>query len=326
MSNKGSFIALNQFLSTNDYLVSNNGAFFAIMQGDGNLCVYRGAAPDANKGFLWGALPRSQPNGSYFTIMQGDGNLCVYKGTGPGDNKGFVWGAIANSQPNQAYFAVMQDDGNLCIYKGTGPSDNHGGLWCTNAIDPVVDIEISSIKYDVAAGKIIQTTPAELYRQTVVNQTSQPQTSSVSGSQSVSETSGWSDSLAVKVGVSTTFKTGIPFVAEGNISVSVDVTNTYTWNGSTTQTKTWSFNTPVTVPGNTTYVALIAATVSTISVPYVMTGTLILKSGARVPGIINGLYIGTNSHDLTVTYINQNADTLGIEVQTQPVEQAKLVA
>ncbi|RYZ81325.1 MAG: hypothetical protein EOO68_36015 [Moraxellaceae bacterium] len=325
MSNKGSFIALNQFLSTNDYLVSNNGAFFALMQGDGNLCVYRGT-PDVNKGFLWGALSRSQPNGSYFTLMQGDGNLCVYKGTGPSNNQGFVWGAIAHSQPEQAYFAVMQDDGNLCVYKGTGPNDNHGGLWCTNAIDPVVDIEISTINYDLAAAKIIRTTPAELYRQTVVNQTSQPQTSSISGSQSISETSGWSDSLAVKVGVSTSFKTGIPFVAEGKITVSVEVTNTYTWNGSTTQTKTWSFNTPVTVPANTTYVALIAATISTISVPYVMTGTLILKSGARVPGIINGIYTGSNSHDLTVTYINQNAATLGIEVQTQPVEQAKLVA
>jgi hypothetical protein len=326
MSNQGSFIALNQMLSTNDYLVSNNRAFFAIMQGDGNLCVYRGSGPDANKGFLWGALGQSQPNGSYFTIMQGDGNLCVYKGTGPADNQGFVWGALGQSQPDQAYFAVMQDDGNLCVYKGNSPADNQGGVWCTMAIDPVVDIEISSINYDVAAAKVIKSTPADLYRQTVINNTSQPQTSSISGSESVSETSGWSDSLAVKVGVSTSFKTGIPFIAEGKITVSLDVTNTYTWNGSTTRTKTWSFNTPVTVPANSTYVALIAATVSTISVPYTLTGTLILKSGARVPGIINGMYTGSNSHDLTVTYIKQDAVTLKIESVTQPVEYAKLVA
>ncbi len=326
MSNKGSFIALNQVLTTNDYLVSSNHAFFAIMQGDGNLCVYRGSAPDASKGFLWGALGQSQPNGDYFSIMQGDGNLCIYKGTGPSDNKGFVWGALNQSQPNQAYFAVLQDDGNLCVYKGTSPSDNQGGVWCTSAIDPVVDIEISSINYDVAAAKIIKSTPADLYRQSVTNKTSQPQTSSISGSESVSETSGWSDSLAVKVGVSTTFKTGIPFLAEGKITVSLDVTNTYTWNGSTTRTKTWSFNTPVTVPANSTYVALIAATISTISVPYTLTGTLILKSGARVPGIVNGMYTGSNSHDLTVTYIKQDAVTLNIESVTQPVEHARLVA
>ena len=324
MSNKGTFITLNQILATNDYLVSNNRAFFAIMQGDGNLCVYRGAGPAAQKGFLWGALNHSQPAGNYYTIMQGDGNLCVYKGT-PDARQGFVWGSLKQGQPEQAYFAILQDDGNLCVYKGT-PDNNQGFVWASMALDPVVDIEISAIDYDVASAKIIKTTPADLYRQSVVNNTTQTQTSSISGSESVTETSGWSDSLAVKVGVSTSFKTGIPFIAEGKITVSLDVTNTYTWNGSTSRTKTWSFNTPVSVPANTTYVALIAATVTTISVPYTMTGTLILKSGARVPGIINGLYTGSNSHDLTVTYIKQDPVTMDIQSSTQPVQHYQLVA
>ncbi len=325
MSNKGTFIALNQILATNDYLVSNNRAFFAIMQGDGNLCVYRGAGPAAQKGFLWGALSQAQASGNYFTVMQGDGNLCVYKGT-PDARQGFVWGSLKQSQAVQAYFAVLQDDGNLCVYKGTSPNDNQGFVWASMATDPVVDIEISAIDYDVISAKIIKTTPADLYRQSVTNNTTQTQTSSISGSESVTETSGWSDSLAVKVGVSTSFKTGIPFIAEGKITVSLDVTNTYTWNGSTSRSKTWSFNTPVSVPANTTYVALIAATVTTISVPYTMTGTLILKSGARIPGIINGLYTGSNSHDLTVTYIKQDPVTLDIQSSTQPVEHYQLVA
>lgn len=326
MSNKGTFIALNQILATNDYLVSSNRAFFAIMQGDGNLCVYRGAGPAANKGFLWGALKQSQASADYFTVMQGDGNLCIYKGTGPSDNQGYVWSALHESQPAQSYFAVLQDDGNLCVYKGTSPNDNQGFVWASMVTDLVVDIEISAIDYDVALAKIIKTTPADLYRQSVTNNTSQTQTSSISGSESVTETSGWSDALAVKVGVSTSFKTGIPFIAEGKVTVSLDVTNTYTWNGSTSRSKTWSFNTPVSVPANTTYVALIAATVTTISVPYTMSGTLILQSGARVPGLISGLYTGSNSHDLTVTYIKQDPTTRDIHSITQPVAHYQLVA
>lgn len=326
MSNKGAFIALNQILATNDYLVSNNRAFFAIMQSDGNLCVYRGAGPAANKGLLWSALKQSQASGNYFSVVQGDGNLCIYKGSGPNDNQGFVWGALHESQPAQSYFAVLQDDGNLCVYKGSNPNDNQGFVWASMVTDLIVDIEISAIDYDVAAAKVIKSTPADLYRQSVTNNTQQTQTSSISGSESVTETSGWSDSLAVKVGVSTTFKTGIPFIAEGKVTVSLDVTNTYTWNGSTSHSKTWSFNTPVTVPANTTYVALIAATVSTISVPYTMSGILILQSGARVPGIINGIYTGSNSHDLTVTYIKQDPVTLDIQSITQPVAHYQLVA
>lgn len=326
MANKGSFITDNRILASGDYLVSNNRAFFAMMQDDGNLCVYRGAGPASNKGLLCSTLTHGLPIGNYFAIMQGDGNLCVYRGTGPADNQGLIWGALGHSQPASSYFTVLQDDGNLAVYKGSSPADNQGFIWATMAIDPVLDIEISAIDYDVASAKVIKTSPADLYRQSVVNNTPQTQTSSISGSESVTETSGWSDALAVKVGVSTTFKTGIPFIAEGKVSVSLDVTNTYTWNGSTSRSKTWSFNTPVTVPAYTTYVALIAATVTTISVPYTMTGTLILKSGARVPGIINGLYTGSNSHDLTVTYIKQDPLTLDIHASTQPVAHYQLVA
>jgi hypothetical protein len=151
----------------------------------------------------------------------------------------------------------------------------------------------------------------------VRNRTTQTQSSSISGSASVSETSGWSDSLAVKVGVSTSFKTGIPFVAEGKVTVSVDVTNTYTWNGSKTKTKTWGFNTPVSVPPHTSIVALVSATVSTIAVPYTLTGIFVLKSRVRIPGTIKGIYMGTNSHDLTVTFIQQDAATSEIRLSTQ---------
>ena len=276
--NKGNFLITGQFLSVDDYLTSNNGVFFAIMQGDGNFCVYRG--------------------------------------TGPADKRGSVWCCNRKAVPGGQFFAIMQDDGNFCVYKGTGPSDNRGGVWCTKTNDPVTNIEISNIEYDVGAAKILRSGPAELYNQTVRNRTTQPQTSSISGSATVSETSGWSDSLAVKVGVSTSFKTGIPFVAEGKVTVSVDVTNTYTWNGSTTKTKTWGFNTPVSVPPHTSIVALVSATVSTIAVPYTLTGTFVLKSGVRIPGSVKGLYTGSNSHDLTVTFIQQDAATSEIRSST----------
>jgi hypothetical protein len=313
MANQGSCLDTNQFLSVDEYLVSNNGLFFAIMQSDGNFCVYRGSGPSHNQGLLWNAVNESQPGGLFFAIMQDDGNFCIYRGSGPSDNQGLLWNALNESQTGGQFFAIIQDDGNFCVYKGTGPADNRGSIWCTMAIDPVVDVEISSIEYDVAGAKTLHSAPSELYRQVVTNQSTQPQSSSISGSSSVSETSGWSDSLAVKIGVSTNFKTGIPFVAEGKVTVSVDVTKTYTWNGSTTITKSWGFNTPVTVNPHTTIVGLVSATLSTIAVPYTLKGTFILKSGIRIPGSVKGLYTGSNSHDLTVTFIQQDPVTSEIQ-------------
>ncbi|MCG8460181.1 MAG: hypothetical protein MI919_28185 [Holophagales bacterium] len=123
MANKGSQLSVGQSLEVDDYLVSPSGRYFAILQRDGNFCVYRGNGP-ANQGdFVWGSVQAAgyKPrNGEYFVIMQDDGNFCQYKGT-PANQGGFVWGTVqvGGYRPKQgAYFAIMQDDGNFCVYEG----------------------------------------------------------------------------------------------------------------------------------------------------------------------------------------------------------------
>jgi hypothetical protein len=122
-------LGTNGVLGTNQYLTSPNGQFFAIMQGDGNLCVYKGSGPGDNRGYVWCSMATA-PGGQFFLTMQGDGNLCAYKGTGPGDNRGYLWCTMATASGGQ-FFLAMQDDANLCVYRGTGPGDNRGNVWCS---------------------------------------------------------------------------------------------------------------------------------------------------------------------------------------------------
>jgi hypothetical protein len=99
------------------------------------------------------AIYSSGPDGSYFLSVQGDGNVCVYRGTSPSDNQGGVWCSGTNGKgqsPNPAYAAangkygkdwiasgstlaagdfvgssdgtfalIMQSDGNLVLYTYT---------------------------------------------------------------------------------------------------------------------------------------------------------------------------------------------------------------
>jgi hypothetical protein len=90
---KREFLKTGQFLGTGDYLTSSDGKHFAVMQGDGNLVVYRGTDPAHHEGFVWGSLHGEPKVGNYFAVMQGDGNLVVYRGTDPAHNEGFVWGS-----------------------------------------------------------------------------------------------------------------------------------------------------------------------------------------------------------------------------------------
>ncbi len=125
----------------------------------------------------------------------------------------------------------------------------------------------------------------------------------MSNSKSVQETSEWSDALGAKVGVKSEYSCGIPLLAEDNVEVSVEVSNTYTWSGQNTRTRTWSWNFPVHVPPYHVIEASMLVTNSTLSVPFVLTGTPAHNPITRLPKAkLSGTYTGANSHGLTVTY------------------------
>lgn len=122
------FITTNQYLREGDFLLADNKAYFAYLQGDGNFCVYRGSGPGDNKGNVFCLPGRDSGAGQYFAAVQADGNFCTYRGTGPGDNKGNIY-CSGSARAQNAYFLIMQGDGNLAVYAGTGPGDNKGLVW-----------------------------------------------------------------------------------------------------------------------------------------------------------------------------------------------------
>merc|ERR1712226_770489 len=102
-------------------LVSNNKKWFAIMQSDGNFCVYNGKPGHDPKYFKWGTY---QSSGEKYHLehcnkwrvkMQSDGNLCVYR------HNDFRWGSHQTCNTplfySPEYRLTMQDDGNLCVYE-----------------------------------------------------------------------------------------------------------------------------------------------------------------------------------------------------------------
>ena len=131
---KSSSLTPGQFLRSSEYLVSSNRSYFAIMQTDGNFCVYRGSGPSDDHGVVWAINLENANMALYpgsFAIMQTDGNFCVYGGSDPSHNQGLVW-AINLLNANMALypgsFAVMQDDGNFCVYQDS-PANQGSAVW-----------------------------------------------------------------------------------------------------------------------------------------------------------------------------------------------------
>lgn len=138
-----SFLQVNQFLGVNDYLRSSNHRYVAVLQADGHFCVYRADTPAADyKTFLWGT-GNTAGGGTFFVILQGDGNLVVYRGTGPADNHGLLWNSQRTGAGGE-FFLILQDDGNLCVYAGTDPGNARQLIWDSHRFDPAGRGDISS--------------------------------------------------------------------------------------------------------------------------------------------------------------------------------------
>jgi len=122
-------LPMNSSLSAGEFLLSQSGRYKAIMQADGNLCVYA-VYEGGREEFRYGTINFSQypanvaeGEGAYTATMQADGNLTVTWAPVVNPTAAeFKFGSVQAGQyePSTAsmWRAVMQDDGNLVVYGG----------------------------------------------------------------------------------------------------------------------------------------------------------------------------------------------------------------
>lgn len=175
-------------------------------------------------------------------------------------------------------------------------------------VDAVTGFNATAITYDTAHAQITGTSLDELDKVTNTNNTTVQQSTTISNQKQVTAKQAWSDTYGIKVTVGTELKAGFPIFAEGKVSVSVEGSASFQQNGETTTQTTYTWQQPVIVPAQSTVVAVVAVTDTTLTVPYTMTGDVVYASGAQAPYSINGTYTGTNSNDLQVTLTQYNLD------------------
>ncbi|GEM_PF-870685 len=312
-------LPMNRCLSVGDYIVSANGMFFAIIEADGQLRVYRGAGLERHHGRLWETGRCGGGGGRFFALVQTDGNFCIYRGDDLAHNEGWHWGTQMTAEGGQ-FYAHLQDDGNFAICKGSSPCDYQGAVWSSGVTDPVERIdEVHRIEYALESAKIIHARPSDLYRETVNNSNEQAQTSLVSGSVTVSDTAAWTDQLDLAAPAPAGFKGPVPVVTGNRVVLSSDSGHMFMRNGAASTSKTWGFNAPAAVPPHSSMMCLVAAVRSSVVVPFCLFGIFTLKSGARVQGSVAGTFSGTNSHDLSVTLTTYDPDPASSQSIRRPL-------
>ena len=122
-------LPMNCSLSAGEFLLSQSRRYKAVLQADGNLCVY--AVYEGGRAeFRYGTINSSpdpanvaEGEGTYTATMQADGNLIVTWAPAANPTAAeFKFGTVQAGQyepsATSTWRAVMQDDGNLVVYGG----------------------------------------------------------------------------------------------------------------------------------------------------------------------------------------------------------------
>jgi hypothetical protein len=158
--------------------------------------------------------------------------------------------------------------GNLIgVYGGEGADLDNLGLIL--ALPEDTEYEYYNVRYDLSAFKAVGERMLSLKEGVVKNPSATATISQqLSFSHAYTATKTWSNSVGLKVGVKTTIKTGVPFLAEGKIELSMEASYSYSWGESVADQKTDSWVASVTAPPKTRVKVQAVVTESTIDVPY----------------------------------------------------------
>lgn len=194
-------------------------------------------------------------------------------------------------------------------------------------IIPVEDFEVQHIDFEVDGNTTLTQVPKVVFSDKFTNNGPINQKHSFSISETYKETSTFNKKTSYSVNISTSFKTGVPFLSEGKITTSVTAGQEFTYGKSEEHSKTISRTVDVEVPANS--MANVSYTVYTynMDVPYIA-HCVGKTSGKKIKirGVWHGVSVEASDGSINVTPINGNtAGAKSIPISDEMVRAKKII-
>ncbi|KAI3864805.1 hypothetical protein MKX03_035017, partial [Papaver bracteatum] len=163
--------------------------------------------------------------------------------------------------------------------------------------EPVDSRTIYNVRYRVDDARIYDELTTDLITDEVENKLDVPITSELNLKRKVTNTTNWSRSVTLSVGVTTGGTAGVPFVAAGKIEISTEVANSWDWGEEKTESIELGSVRTVTVPPMTRVQGMLMATRLSYDIPFSYTQRDVLKYGEpKVYHKDDGLFKGHNGY------------------------------
>ncbi|MBV9907359.1 MAG: aerolysin family beta-barrel pore-forming toxin [Hyphomicrobiales bacterium] len=317
----GPYLQSVSYLCTDHPIFSPSGVYVAMLQEDGNFIEWRGQNPETSANFAWalGGGRNGGGPGAFVAEMQNDDNFVVY---GP-NNTSTVNAAINIVKPTGNYFATLNDNGAFTVMAGT-PSNNNGKTTYSNNINnPVTDLNLTSMVYDLDAGTISNAKAVAGAETMAINKspTTQKIPLLVNLEYTETETSMWKVSEAVALKIESKGEFGIPGLTT-ETTLGLTSTTTYENGESTSNGKTVKFQggVDISVPANSVYEASVVATQAESTVPYTFAGTALYADGQSAEisgtGVFDG--VSTSLFQVEVECVSSPTNCAGVSPVFMP--------
>ncbi|KAL6142643.1 hypothetical protein ACLB2K_060920 [Fragaria x ananassa] len=182
---------------------------------------------------------------------------------------------------------------------------------------------IYNVNFNLLDARIYSNEPELVTGQSFNNVTSLPQNMELTFTYTQSKTSTWNATVSITVGVSTTFRTGVPFIADGEISTSLETTTTYEWGRSYTEEETCTDTIAITTPAMSRVTVSRIETRGSCDVPFSYTQEDTLYNWEKKEyQKHDGLYKGVNSFNIHYQAIEEplpSSSDPNRETKTYPV-------
>jgi len=148
-------------------------------------------------------------------------------------------------------------------------------------------VPVAYVNFDLEKGIIFSTTPEVLAEQTLRNMSSVTQSMTFQVSETVTETSTFSNNSGGSVKIGSTIKCGVPCVSNKTICKELTVSYSHTWGKTETISKQVTSSFPLVAPPGKTVVCKAIVTEAKLRVPYVF----IFGDGTEETGIWEGVSV-----------------------------------
>jgi len=259
----------------------------------------------------------AEDGSSYLATTSTDGNTMGLVSNGNGDLQRWTIQKVSNGLYNLRILSSVQGNAS---YLGVVGDNGYAKLLSTNDSSSQLNLEVPiiSVTFKLDEGEVLSNTPEVLAQETLPNTTSVDQSMSFSVTKTVTEESTFEESVGVSVTAGTSFECGLPFVANGTVSLELTASASFTWGQSKTISTEVQATFPVVVPPNKQVVCKAVLTKSKLQVPYVLT----LGDGSVETGTWFGVSAWNLREELTESDLNAaETDVKEAEVKENEVKE-----